>query len=114
MIAKRLVVLLLLVVGIGFLAISPVSAAARVVPVRAVDNAFVPYTAPIYVGDTIRWANRGYNAHTTHSDDDLWYAELAPREIFAYTFLAPGTFTYHCDFHPQMTGRVIVRALPNG
>jgi plastocyanin len=30
-------------------------------------------------------------------------------DVFSYRFTAPGTYSYFCALHPQMTGTIIVR-----
>jgi plastocyanin len=63
-------------------------------------------------GTTVVWANceTAGPAHTTSADGDFWRSPLlAPADTFSHLFLAAGTFTYHCEPHPFMTGRVVVR-----
>src|SRR5215212_8146649 len=33
---------------------------------------------------------------------------MKPGTNFSQTFTTPGTYTYHCEIHPQMTGTVVV------
>jgi plastocyanin len=48
-------------------------------------------------------------SHTWTSDSGGWDSEtLAPGESYTFAFTSPGTFTYHCDIHPSMTGSVVV------
>jgi len=62
------------------------------------------------VGMTITWSNTGAVAHTVTSDDGASFdsGSLDPQAAFSFTPDAPGTFTYHCTFHPWMTGTLRV------
>jgi len=33
---------------------------------------------------------------------------LATGDSFTFTFDEPGTYTYFCELHPQMTGTIVV------
>ena len=80
-----------------------------VVPIS--NFAFLPAEVRIRAGQTVTWLNceDDATAHTTHSDDEVWSSPLlSPGTAFSHTFDQPGTFDYHCDPHPFMTGRVVV------
>ena len=80
-----------------------------VVPIS--NFAFLPAEVHIRAGQTVTWLNceDDGTAHTTHSDDEVWSSPLlSPGTSFSHTFDQPGTFDYHCDPHPFMTGRVVV------
>ena len=85
------------------------SAQGRVV---IVGNAFVPASIQIRDGMTVRWINcepPNSDAHTVTSDSDLWDSGLITRsQTFSRTFVATGSFAYHCIPHPEMTGVVMV------
>jgi prepilin-type N-terminal cleavage/methylation domain-containing protein len=71
-----------------------------------------PIDPTIQVGDTVRW-RFVQGVHTTTSDTGLWDSGfLGPPSTFSHTFTQVGTFTYHCDLHPDMTGQVIVTPVP--
>ena len=55
------------------------------------------------------WENVSTVQHTTTSDTGLWDVPLNPTVTYIRTFITPGTFTYHCNIHPAMTGTVIVQ-----
>ena len=72
---------------------------------------FLPAEVHIRTGQTVTWLNCEDDAtsHTSHSDDEVWSSPLlSPGTSFSHTFDQPGTFDYHCDPHPFMTGRVVV------
>ena len=74
--------------------------------------AFRPAEVRVHVGQTVTWLNcedDGTTAHTSHADDETWSSPLlSPGSTFSHTFEQAGTFDYHCDPHPFMTGRVVV------
>ena len=70
--------------------------------------AFRPGDLTITPGTTVHWANQDAATHTTSSDDNLWNQSLAGGATFEFTFETPGTYTYHCNIHPSMTGTITV------
>jgi plastocyanin len=73
------------------------------------DFYFEPAAAAIQPGDTIMWTNEGNQPHTVTSDDGQFDSEvLNPGDSFTFTFPEAGTYTYHCEIHPSMTGSVTV------
>ena len=79
------------------------------------DFYFEPADAAIQPGDTIMWVNEGNTPHTVTSDDGRFDSEvLNPGESFMFTFPEAGTFNYHCEIHPFMTGSVTVGAAAGG
>lgn len=66
-----------------------------------------------YNGDITGSGSYGGSTGTSHrliSDDGTTFHStiLAPGDFFQPTFTATGTFTYHCEIHPTMTGTVTV------
>lgn len=82
------------------------------------DFAFQPATLTILAGTTVTWTNRDGPAHTTTSDGIgamSWDSSaLTQGQSYSVTFTHPGTFTYHCSFHPLMMGTVVVQAAESG
>jgi plastocyanin len=77
--------------------------------VKIVDFAFQPSTVSVSAGTMVGWKNFGAASHTSTSDDGRWDSgTIVPGGIFKVRFGRPGTYTYHCDFHPFMTGTVMV------
>jgi plastocyanin len=85
---------------------------AGIADVRIVDSAFQPDVITVTTGTTVRWTNIGAVLHTVSSDTGLWDSgDLGTGGVFTRTFMTPGTFDYHCNYHPlQMTGKVVVLA----
>ena len=71
---------------------------------------FGPGELTVSVGETITWTNNESGIpHTTTADDGLWGSEaLQPGDDFEFTFAEPGTFTYFCSIHPNMTATITV------
>src|SRR5215217_3067408 len=79
------------------------------VEVQVVDFAFEPGTVTVPVGATVTWTNTGNRPHTVTADDGSFDSgRLDPGEQFSQTFDQPGTFAYHCGFHPEMQGSIVV------
>lgn len=83
------------------------------------DLRFNPQTITVTKGTTVTWTNEDQTAHTVTSDsNDTTGAPKAqkfssdplnPGDTFKHTFDTPGTYKYHCDIHPYLTGEVIVK-----
>jgi len=74
---------------------------------------FSPPTITVVIGvnNTVIWTNDDSAEHTvTATDGSFNSGSIEPGQTFAYTFTAPGTYTYYCTIHPWMRGTVIVKA----
>ncbi|MDF3039904.1 MAG: blue (type 1) copper domain protein [Thermomicrobiales bacterium] len=77
--------------------------------VSIANFAFQPDTLQVAVGTAVTWTNSDSTAHTVTSDTGAFDAgALAPGASFTQTFTTPGTYTYHCQIHPFMTGTIVV------
>jgi plastocyanin len=77
--------------------------------VSIVDFAFQPASIEVPAGSTVTWTNSGAAAHTVTADNGAFDSgQLEPGASFSQTFTTPGTYTYHCEIHPRMTGTVVV------
>jgi glucose/arabinose dehydrogenase/plastocyanin len=77
--------------------------------VSIMNFAFQPATLTINPGDTVTWVNNDTAAHTSTSDTGVWDSgTLASGQSFSFTFTSPGSFPYHCEFHPGMLGTIVV------
>jgi plastocyanin len=76
-------------------------------------DAFSPGVITVALNTTVTWTNKDLWAHTVTSDAGVFDSgKLKSGGTFAYTFSKPGTYTYHCDIHKMMTGKVIVTFNP--
>ena len=65
----------------------------------------------IGVNNTVIWKNEDTSWHTAHSNIPEFDSRMIqPGATFTHTFNTPGSYPYHCDPHPWMTGLVIVIA----
>jgi plastocyanin len=91
------------------------SASPRQVRVAATihNYAFSPRVLRISAGDTVVWKNTDSANHTvtdSHGGPGSFASStLGTGAVYSEKFTKPGTFHYHCAFHPFMTGTVIVR-----
>jgi plastocyanin len=73
---------------------------------------FQPAQVRVKQGGKVIWANcsaAGDPAHTSTADGGAWTSPLlSPGTTFAHTFDQVGTFPYHCEPHPFMTGSIVV------
>lgn len=72
--------------------------------------AFSPAAITVKKGSTVTWTNKDSVPHTVTGDEsgNMDSDSLAKDDTYQFTFDQKGTFTYHCNFHSNMTGKVIV------
>ena len=84
------------------------------VSVNIANNQFSPATITVSAGSTVTWSNGDTVTHTVTADDQSFASGLVKKATsWSHTFATPGTFTYFCEIHPEMTATVIATA-PNG
>ena len=74
---------------------------------------FSPSTITVVIGlnNTVDWINDDSVPHTvTANDGSFSSGNLNPGDSYSFTFTSPGTYTYHCSYHPWMKGTVIVKS----
>jgi plastocyanin len=102
------------VVAVGLAVISLVASpssagAARQLDARIADEAFSPANLVIQVGDTVTWSNDDDRPHTVTADDGSFDSgNIDEGAAFSFTFTQAGTFSYHCDYHPDMQASITV------
>jgi plastocyanin len=73
------------------------------------DFSFVPGDLTAKVGQEITWTNNGQVAHAVSFNTGLLDSgSLSAGATFTHTFDAPGTFTYHCNFHSSMEATITI------
>ena len=76
--------------------------------------AFSPANLTIKTGTTVTWLNQDEAVHQIESDSKAQGVflsdSLAYGESFTFTFTQPGTYTYHCTYHPTMKGAIMVKS----
>jgi len=80
------------------------------VTVQIQDFTYKPQVILIATGSTVIWTNYDAVPHTVTSSDSgpLDSGTLNLGESYWHTFSTPGIYPYFCQFHPWMTGRVVV------
>ncbi|HVS41683.1 MAG TPA: cupredoxin domain-containing protein [Candidatus Dormibacteraeota bacterium] len=91
---------------------SPASGGGSPAAVLVKNIAFSPTSVTIPVGGKVVWTfDDAGIPHTVTSDTDVFGSP--PNGLtsgtFERVFAKPGTYAYHCDFHPQMKATVTVR-----
>lgn len=90
------------------------SSGSSLVYVAVGDYSFSPTRVTIKAGTTVQWMNIDSVAHTVTfgSHDDMGGSMgsdmLGHMGAYQYRFMEPGTYEYHCEPHPYMTGTVVV------
>lgn len=71
--------------------------------------AYSPATLTVKAGTTVKWINLDSATHDVISDDGTFNSgNMGKDQSFNHTFNKAGTYSYHCSFHPSMTGKIIV------
>lgn len=77
------------------------------------DDAFVPASLTVRVGEKVTFVNDDDDAHTATADDGSWDSEgLNQRQSWVHAFAKSGKIAYHCTVHPMMHGTLVVRSVP--
>jgi len=84
-----------------------------VVGVTIQDFSFSRAAVTVKVGTTVKWTNNGPSAHTATSNTGTWdsgqvsgptsgggYGGGSAGGTYQHTFMAAGTYDYHCSNHP--------------
>src|ERR1700684_2381187 len=98
---------------ISFQAVPPGVAAAPAAAGKAevrIDNfSFSPVALTVKAGAQITWTNGDDIPHTVVSNGPTFKSKvLGTGEKFTFTASKPGTYSYSCSIHPNMTGKVVV------
>jgi len=63
----------------------------------------------IQAGGKVTWINRDSAPHTATADDGSFdTGDLEEGKLGSQSFKDPGTFSYFCEIHPDMTATVEV------
>jgi plastocyanin len=91
-------------------------AAAATVSVSIMDFGFAPVAPTVSQGSTVKWTQLDAGVqHTTTSNALFWRsARLDQGQTFQTTFWSAGSFGYHCELHPDMTGTIRVPLKASG
>ncbi len=79
--------------------------------VSIVDNDYRPSRLSVAAGSTLTWVNNGDLPHTvTDAGGSFDSGILMPGDGYRRTFSDPGTYSYLCTIHPEMTATITVTA----
>lgn len=80
--------------------------------VSIIDYDFLPHVDTIAAGENVRWTNNGSHPHSATSDAKTSWdsGTMTPGESFIFQFNDPGSYPYHCEHNPFMTGTIVVEA----
>jgi plastocyanin len=80
------------------------------------DKAYQPNPVNVKAGGTVTWTNEDTVVHTVTSgpgfNDPNFGREFDSGFLgkgFSHIFFKPGIFSYFCEIHPTMVGKVIVK-----
>lgn len=77
--------------------------------VSMLDFSFSPATVTVNIGDSVTWVNNGEEDHDAAARDGSFSTDtVEPGGSASVPFSSAGTFSYICNFHPDMTGTVVV------
>jgi len=80
------------------------------ITITMAGNVFTPASPTIAKHTTITWYNNSGVTHTSTSHTGVWSTgDIAPGASKTTTFDTPGTFPYHCIYHPMMVGTITVQ-----
>jgi plastocyanin len=87
------------------------AAAGPVATVRMDHNTFIPGEITVVPGTTVTWVNSEAMAHTVVDSNKAFRSKALVKDAsFSFTFATAGDYNYLCSIHPNMKGKVIVRA----
>lgn len=74
------------------------------------DGVFAPGSLTVAAGDTVTWTNDDDSPHTATAAGQFDSGNLDPGQSFSFTFDEPGTYSYVCLYHDDMTATITVVA----
>jgi len=71
---------------------------------------FSPQKATVKLGTKITWVNDSDVTHSVTSSSSKWSFDKSvdPGTVITFTFKKAGTYKYHCIFHPDQLGEIVV------
>lgn len=70
---------------------------------------FSPGIMTVPEGTTVTWINTDSEFHTVSSETGLFGGGLSYTQTYQFTFTRAGSYNYHCDPHPDMSGTIYVK-----
>jgi plastocyanin len=76
--------------------------------------AFAPPRIEVHAGDTVAFTNRDFAPHTAMADSAAWDTGLLKKDASGQIVVSgSGSLAYHCTFHPEMKGVIVIVASPD-
>jgi plastocyanin len=76
--------------------------------------AFAPARMEVHAGDTVVFTNRDFAPHTALADTAAWDTGLLKKDASSQIVVSgTGSLAYHCAFHPEMKGVIVIVARPD-
>lgn len=82
--------------------------AGEVVEIKISDLAFTPSSVTVHKGDRVKWLNDDFIDHTVTGNTGGVDEAVAAGKTIEIAMTKPGSFSYYCRVHPNMTGTVLV------
>jgi plastocyanin len=110
---QKLFVPLLAVAALAVGATPAMPASTATATVQIKRTSFVPTTAKIKTGDTVKWVNADTQNHQVVSNNGSFVSPiLGPGKTYSHRFTAAGTYRYHDGLNPTVKGTVSVTGPP--
>ncbi len=120
--AVPLFMIALLVLLVSYFAVTSVSIVAASAPGQKDGATVYIVESPVYwqyspenltvvlgVNSTVTWISHSFTVDTVTSDTGMFSSpSISPGSTFSFTFTDPGTYGYHCLYHPWMKGTITV------
>jgi plastocyanin len=100
-----------LATGLTLLGAMPAQAVTENISIVSASTGFSPKTVTSAFGTTFKWTNNDSITHTStqNSPLSLWNSgNITASHSFSKVISFAGTFAYHCNIHPSMTGTIKV------
>jgi plastocyanin len=94
--------------GVGTAAAAPKAPAVKTASVKIQSFLFKPHTLKITTKTKVTWTNLDSTGHNIQFADFGIKRALGTGQTWSHKFVTPGTYAYHCQIHPDMTGKVVV------
>jgi amicyanin len=110
--ALRLTVLFTALASTPCLAEDPANAGSGPGATVGMDHStFIPSEITVAPGTTVTWVNNEAMPHTVVDANKGFRSKILAKDAsFSFTFTTAGDYDYVCSIHPNMKGKVIVKA----
>lgn len=72
--------------------------------------AFTPDTLTVKAGTNVTWINQDSEVHDVTSDSGTFTSpDLNKGDKYTHNFTKSGNYSYYCNEHPSMKGKIIVQ-----